>query len=314
MGDGKLLLPLEEGKVHFHNTKISVSVANTVVLYDIDANKCDGEVMDMDQGSQFLDSAKVIGGPDITKTKDSDIVVITAGARQAVGESRLNLVQRNVDIFKTLVPSLVKQSPNAFFVVVTNPVDIMTYVAWKFSGFPQNRVMGSGTLLDTARFRHILGKKLHISPNAVHGFVIGEHGDSSLPVWSSVTIGCSRLTEVYPNVGKPNDPENFAAVHKEVVQSAYEIIKLKGNTAWAIGLCSASLCSSILKNKGEVLPVTTCLKGEYGISDNVFTSVPCVINGKGVNAVVNLKLSAEEKEKLLASIKCLQDIIAGIKW
>ncbi|VDL60776.1 unnamed protein product [Hymenolepis diminuta] len=331
MSDGRLTFPQEGDSTCLHDTKVTVvgcgsvgsavafalvtkGVANTVVIYDIAKDRCEGEVMDMEQGCQFIDSCKVIGGADITTTKDSDIVVITAGARQEVGESRLNLVQRNVDIFKKLIPQLAKESPKAFFVVVANPVDIMTYVTWKFSGFPKNRVMGSGTMLDSARFKHILGKKLHMSPNAVHGFVIGEHGDSSVPVWSSVTVGCARLTDIYPQCGKPNDPDNFAAVHHEVVQSAYEIIRLKGNTAWAIGLCCSALCSSILKNKGEVIPVTTCIKGQFGITGDVFTSVPCVINCHGIGSVIKLDLNEEEKSRLMKSVETLDSIIKGIKW
>ncbi|VDN97350.1 unnamed protein product [Rodentolepis nana] len=331
MSDGRLTFPQENGPVCLHSTKVTVvgcgsvgsavafaiatqGVANTVVIYDIAKDKCEGEVMDMQQGCQFIDSCSVIGGADVSTTKDSDIVVITAGARQEVGESRLNLVQRNVDIFKKLVPQLVKESPRAFIIVVANPVDIMTYVTWKLSGFPKNRVMGSGTMLDTARFKQILGKKLHMSPNAIHGFVIGEHGDSSVPVWSSLTIGCARFTDVYPKCFKPDDPDNFAQVHHDVVQSAYEIIKLKGNTSWAIGLCCSALCGSILKNKGEVIPVTTCIKGHFGITDDVFTSVPCVINGNGISSVIKIDLTQEEKCHFMKSVETLDGIIKGIKW
>ncbi|KAH9281858.1 L-lactate dehydrogenase A chain [Echinococcus granulosus] len=270
--------------------------------------------MDLDQGSLFLESCRVIGGKDITKTADSDIVVVTAGARQAVGESRLNLVQRNVDIFKKLIPTLVEQSPKCILVIVTNPVDIMTYVSWKLSGFPQHRVLGSGTMLDTARFRHILGEKLNVHPSAIHGYVVGEHGDSSVPVWSRVTVGGANLCDIYPKIGQAGDPDDFASIHKAVVDSAYEIIRMKGCTAWAIGLCCASLCNAILRNKKIVIPVSTSLKGKLGIKEEVFTSVPCIVDSSGVSAVINLEYSPSEKQSLLASVETLQKIIAGIKW
>ncbi|KAL5106156.1 L-lactate dehydrogenase A chain [Taenia crassiceps] len=314
-----LLLPLERGSCHGHEPKISIvgagsNVANTVVLYDIDADRCNGEVMDLDQGSLFLESCEVIGGNDITKTANSDIVIVTAGARQAVGESRLNLVQRNVEIFKKLIPALVTQSPNCILVIVTNPVDIMTYVSWKLSGFPQHRVLGSGTMLDTARFRHILGQKLNLHPSAIHGYVVGEHGDSSVPVWSKVTVGGVKLSDAYPKLGQAGDPDNFSSVHKAVVDSAYEIIRMKGCTAWAIGLCCASLCNAILRNKKIVIPVSTYLKDKLGIKQDVFTSVPCIIDSSGVSAVVNLEFSPVEKQSLMASVNTLQKIIEDIKW
>nr|AFA35122.1 lactate dehydrogenase A [Echinococcus granulosus] len=326
-----LLLPLEMEQCFGRERKVSVvgagavgtaaafaimtkGIANTVALYDIDEDRCNGEVMDLDQGSLFLESCRVIGGQDITKTADSDIVVVTAGARQAVGESRLNLVQRNVDIFKKLIPTLVEQSPKCILVIVTNPVDIMTYVSWKLSGFPQHRVLGSGTMLDTARFRHILGEKLNVHPSAIHGYVVGEHGDSSVPVWSRVTVGGANLCDIYPKIGQAGDPDDFASIHKAVVDSAYEIIRMKGCTAWAIGLCCASLCNAILRNKKIVIPVSTSLKGKLGIKEEVFTSVPCIVDSSGVSAVINLEYSPSEKQSLLASVETLQKIIAGIKW
>nr|ADV35656.1 lactate dehydrogenase A [Taenia solium] len=331
MPGGGLLLPLERGSRHGHEPKISIvgagsvgtavafsimtkGVTNTVVLYDIDEDRCNGEVMDLDQGSLFLESCRVIGGNDITKTAKSDIVIVTAGARQAVGESRLNLVQRNVEIFKKLIPALVKQSPDCILVIVTNPVDIMSYVSWKLSGFTQHRVLGSGTMLDTARFRHILGQKLNLHPTAIHGYVVGEHGDSSVPVWSKVTVGGVKLVDAYPKIGQAGDPDDFASVHKAVVDSAYEIIRMKGCTAWAIGFCCASLCNAILCNKKIVIPVSTYLKDKLGIKHEVFASVPCVIDSSGVFAVVNLDFSPSEKQSLMASVDTLQAIIADIKW
>ncbi|CDI96497.1 lactate dehydrogenase protein [Echinococcus multilocularis] len=284
-------------------------IANTVALYDIDEDRCNGEVMDLDQGSLFLESCRVIG--DITKTADSDIVVVTAGARQVVGESRLNLVQRIVDIFKKLIPALVESSPNCILVIVTQS----RWVFWPaLSGFPQHRVLGSGTLIDTARFRHILGEKLNVHPSAIHGYVVGEHGDSSVPVWSRVTVGGANLCDIYPKIGQAGDPDDFASIHKAVVDSGYQMLRMKGRTAWNIGLCCAFLCNAILRNKKIVIPVSTSLKDRLCIKDEVFASVPCVVDSSGVSAVINLEYSPSEKQSLLASVETLQKVIAGIKW
>lgn len=183
--------------------------------------------------------------------------VVTAGVRQRIGESRLDLVQRNTDIFKGIIPKLVEYSPNTVLLIVSNPVDILTYVAWKLSGLPKNRVIGSGTNLDSSRFRFLMSQRLGVAPTSCHGWIIGEHGDSSVPVWSGVNIAGVRLREINPSVGLPNDNENWIELHKKVVESAYEVIQLKGYTSWAIGLSVASLASALLRNTHNVHAVST---------------------------------------------------------
>ncbi|KAM7539017.1 hypothetical protein Aperf_G00000052199 [Anoplocephala perfoliata] len=289
-------------------------LANTLALIDYDENKVKGEVLDMQHGSQFLHTCNVIGGKEYSYTVHSDVVFIAAGVRQAVGESRLNLIQRNVEIYKTIIPEVVKHSPNCIIVVVSNPVDVLTYVTWKLSGLPRNRVIGSGTILDSARFRHMLGQKLDLAASSIHGYIIGEHGDSSVAVWSRVSVGGVNLSTIYPKFGEEGDPNNFAAVHKDVIDSAYEIIRLKGYTSWAIGLCCANLCAALLNDRNIVIPVTTNVKGLYGINDDVFLSMPCVVNSNGVTSVVNLSLTDSEKAKLHHSAKTLSETAAGIKW
>ncbi|CAH8661245.1 unnamed protein product [Heterobilharzia americana] len=166
-----------------------MNVAGEIALIDVVADKVKGEVLDLQHGQQFLRRCKVSGGTDYKYSENSDIVVITAGARQNEGESRLNLVQRNVEIYKFIIPQVVKYSPDCILIIVSNPVDVLTYVAHKLSGFPAHRVIGTGTMLDSARFRFLLGRKLGVSANSVHGYVVGEHGDSSVPVWSNVNVG-----------------------------------------------------------------------------------------------------------------------------
>ncbi|KAL3318575.1 hypothetical protein Ciccas_002761 [Cichlidogyrus casuarinus] len=301
-------------------------VCNKIALIDVMENKAKGEVLDMEQCAQFCHGIKVIGGSDYADSKDSNIVVISAGARQEEGESRLNLVQRNVDIFKKIIPQIVKYSPNCILVVVSNPgnssfvfnlfniVEIISYVAWKLSGFPAHRVFGTGTILDSARFRHMLSKKLNISASSVHGYIIGEHGDSSVPVWSCVNIAGVRLSKHLPDIGTDKDPENFAKIHKDVVDSAYEIIRLKGYTSWAIGVSTATLCNSIINNHHSVWPLSTLAKGFHGITDEIYISLPCLVTNHGITHVIPQELNEDETAKLLNSAKTLSTIAAGLKW
>ena len=228
-------------------------------MTDIDENKLKGEMLDLRQGLAFLKNAKIDASKDMSVTAHSKIIVITAGARQRPGESRLSLVQRNVEIFKGIVPKLVEYSPDAILLVVSNPVDIMTFVTWKLSGLPANRVIGSGTNLDSARFRYYIGEKLDIATPSVHGWIIGEHGDSSVPVWSGVNVGGVNLVNLNPKIGEPDDEEKWNEIHTKVVKSAYEIIELKGYTSWAIGLSVSSICQSILRNEKRVYALSTLI-------------------------------------------------------
>ncbi|TNN13176.1 L-lactate dehydrogenase A chain [Schistosoma japonicum] len=292
----------------------TMQIAGEIALIDVVADKIKGEVLDLQHGQQFLKKCKVDGGTDYKYSENSDIVVITAGARQNEGESRLNLVQRNVDIFKHIIPNVVKYSPNCIIVVVSNPVDILTYVARKLSGFPAHRVIGTGTMLDSARFRFLLGEKLGVSANSVHGYVIGEHGDSSVPVWSNVNVAGVRLASMNPKIGCKDDPENFEEIHKQVVQSAYDIIRLKGYTSWAIGLTCQSLCNSILNNLHTVYPLSVSVKGLYGIEEDVYLSLPCLVTSAGISHVIPQELSQEELVRLRKSAATIHGVINGIKW
>lgn len=230
--------------------------------------------MDLQHGSKFLKNPKLSAGTDYALTADSRICIVTAGARQREGESRLDLVQRSTDILKGIIPQLVKYSPNTTPLMVANPVDIMTFVAWKLSGLPKNRVIVSGTNLDSSRFRFSMSQKLDLAPTSCHGWIIGEHGDSSVPVWSGVNIAGVRLREINPAVGTPEDTEKWNELHKKVVDSAYEVIKLKGYTSWAIGLSCANLAPAILRNESSVHAVSTSVFDEHGIDKNVFLSLP----------------------------------------
>jgi L-lactate dehydrogenase len=288
-------------------------VVAELALVDMIENKLRGEMMDLQHGQAFLRTVKVVASTDYAVTKGSKICVVTAGARQIEGETRLNLVQRNVEIFKHIIPNLIKYSPDTILIIVSNPVDILTYVAWKLSGLPHHRVIGSGTMLDSSRFRFQISERLNIAPQSCHGYIIGEHGDSSVAVWSAVNIAGTRLRDVDALIGKPDDPENWEQVHKDVINSAYEIIRLKGYTSWAIGIMVSTLCNAILRNQRMIYTLSTKAKGYHGVEEDVFLSLPVVVGENGITAVFNQKLDDDEGKKVQSSAKTLNEVISGIK-
>nr|AFK10713.1 L-lactate dehydrogenase B chain [Callorhinchus milii] len=283
-------------------------LTDEMALVDVLEDKLKGEMMDLLHGSLFLKTPKIVANKDYSVTANSRVVVVTAGARQQEGESRLNLVQRNVNIFKFIIPQIVKYSPKCTIIVVSNPVDILTYVTWKISCFPKHRVIGSGCNLDSARFRYMMAEKLGVHASSYHGWVLGEHGDSSVPVWSGINVAGVGLQQLNPDIGTPKDKENWKDVHKMVVESAYEVIKLKGYTNWAIGLSVAELAESLIKNLKRIHPVSTMVKGMYGIENEVFLSLPCVLCADGLTDVIKLTLKDDEVAQLKKSADTLWDI------
>ncbi|XP_075066290.1 L-lactate dehydrogenase B chain [Mixophyes fleayi] len=326
----KLLTPVIKDKTSIPKNKITIvgvgqvgmacatsillkELCDELALVDILEDKLRGEMLDLQHGSLFLKTAKIVADKDYSVTANSRIVVVTGGVRQQEGESRLNLVQRNVGVFKFIIPNVVKYSPDAIIIVVSNPVDIMTYVTWKLSGLPQHRVIGSGTNLDSARFRYLISEKLGVHPSSCHGYVLGEHGDSSVPVWSGVNVAGVSLQTLNPAIGTAEDSENWKDVHKQVVESAYEVIRLKGYTNWAIGMSVADLSESITKNLSRVHPVSTMVKNFYGIENEVFLSLPCVLNSQGLVDVVNQKLTDAEVAQLKKSADTLYGVQKDLK-
>ncbi|EGV91814.1 L-lactate dehydrogenase A-like 6A [Cricetulus griseus] len=293
---------------------IAKGLADEVALVDCNEDKMKGETMDLQHGSVFMKMPNIVCSKDFLVTANSQIVIVTAGARQAKDETRLNLVQRNVTIFKLMVADIIKHSPRCKIIIVSNPVDILTYVTWKLSGFPKNRIIGSGCNLDTARFRYMLGERLGIHSESCHGWVLGEHGDSSVPVWSGVNIAGVPLKELNSAIGTSKDPEQWGNVHKEVIASAYNIIKMKGYTSWAIGLSVADIAESILKNLRKTHPVSTKIKGLYGIKEEVFLSVPCVLGENGISDIIKVKLSPAEEAQMVKSAETIWKIQKDIKF
>ncbi|XP_055472048.1 L-lactate dehydrogenase A-like 6A isoform X1 [Psammomys obesus] len=293
---------------------IAKGLVDELALVDSNEEKMKGETMDLQHGTVFMNMPKIVCSKDFLVTANSKVVVVTAGARQAKDETRLNLVQRNVSIFKVMIADIIKHSPRCKMIIVTNPVDILTYVAWKLSGFPENRVIGSGCNIDTARFRYMLGQKLGIHAESCNGWVLGEHGDSSVPIWSGVNIAGMPLKDVNSAIGTNSDPEQWGDIHKDVIASAYRIIKMKGYTSWAIGLSVADITESILKNLRKTHPVSTKIKGLYGIQEDVFLSVPCILGESGISDIIKVKLNTVEEAQIRKSADTLWKIQKDIKF
>ncbi|CAH0578391.1 unnamed protein product [Chrysodeixis includens] len=293
---------------------LTQGVTNNIAMVDVMADKLKGELMDLQHGSAFMRNAKIQASTDYSISAGSKICVVTAGVRQREGETRLDLVQRNTDVLKIIIPQLVKHSPDTILIIASNPVDILTYVSWKLSGLPKHRVIGSGTNLDSARFRYLLSEKLGIATTSCHGYIIGEHGDSSVPVWSGVNIAGVRLSDLNQKIGSDSDPENWKETHTMVVKSAYEVIKLKGYTSWAIGLSLSQLAQAILSNANSVHAVSTYLKGEHDINDEVFLSLPCVLGRSGVCDVIRQPLTHTERSQLHQSADLMAKVQAGIQF
>ena len=272
-----------------------------LVLIDSNKEKAIGDALDMNHGLPFLGKAKVWAGT-FEDCGEADIIVITAGAAQRLGESRIELLQRNISIYQSIINEVLKYNTNGILLVATNPVDIMSYFTWKKSGWPVKRVIGSGTLLDSARLRYLIGNKLSIDSRSVHAHIVGEHGDSEVPLWSLANIAGTDLV-----LGEEAKQEIF----DNTKNAAYRIIEAKGATYYAIALALDRICTAILRNEASVLNVSTLLTNYHGISD-VYLGVPCVVDRTGVREVLTLNINSEEKQLLHKSADKLKGLIESI--
>lgn len=275
--------------------------ADELVLIDANHQKAVGDALDMNHGMPFIGGGKLWAGT-YEDCKEADIIVIAAGAAQKEGESRIDLLKRNVSILDDIVSEVLKHNEHGILLIASNPVDIMSYFTWKKSKWPTKRVVGSGTLLDSARFRYLIGKHLNIDPRSVHAHIVGEHGDSELPVWSLANVAGTEL-----DIAEEDKADIFANTR----DAAYQIISAKGATYYAIALALDRICTAILRDEGAVLNVSTLLDDYHGISD-VFLGVPCIVDRQGVREVLKLDLSAEEKELLQRSADKLKGLIGSI--
>ncbi|KSU70790.1 L-lactate dehydrogenase [Pseudarthrobacter enclensis] len=280
--------------------------AGTIALYDVNAPKAEAEALDLAHGSQFAAaSAAVTGGGDISVTEGADVVVITAGAKQDRGQSRLDLAGTNVRILEQLMPPLLERAPDAVYVLVTNPCDVLTVAAQRISGLPAERVFSSGTVLDTSRLRWLLARRAGVSVSSVHASMVGEHGDTEFPLWSGATIGPVPIRDWTAGGERVFTPEYLSATAQDVVWAAYKVIAGKGATNYAIGLSGARIVEALLRGDNAVLPVSTVLSGQYGIS-GVALSLPSVVGRGGVHRVLETPMDDGELAALRHSADTLR--------
>ncbi|HCC01589.1 MAG TPA: L-lactate dehydrogenase [Ruminococcaceae bacterium] len=291
-------------------TLMESGLFNEMVLIDVNHEKAEGEAMDLSHGLAFTQPMEITAGS-YEDVKDAGIIIITAGAGQKPGETRMDLVHKNVGIFKNIIPEIIKYNQNAILLVVANPVDILTWVTYKLSGYPAARVLGSGTVLDTARLKYLLGRHLGVDPRNIHAFIIGEHGDSELAVWSNANVNSVPLNEFCELCGYKEHRKNRQRLYEKVKNSAYRIIEKKGATYYGIALAVRRICECIVRDEHSILPVSSLIQGHFGLSD-LCMSVPTIVGNKGVERILDINLNQDEQMELERSASELKKVLAEI--
>lgn len=289
---------------------VNQGTVSELVLIDLNKERAEGEAQDLNHGVPFGSPMKIKAG-DYTDCHDVDLVVITAGANQKPGETRLDLASKNAKIMQGIVKEIMASGFDGILVIASNPVDVMTHVAYEASGLPKERVIGSGTILDTARFRYLLSDYFQVDSRNVHAYIVGEHGDSELPIWSHVTIGGLPLN-VYGKLNNFYEDRDMQAIFENVRDAAYQIIQKKGATYYGIGMGLARLTKALLYNENSILTVSTYFEGEYDI-DGVYMGIPAVVNANGVREILRLNLSDREQQLLENSANILKDMHHNLK-
>lgn len=286
--------------------------AREITLFDIAEKKVEAEVHDLAHGTQFATGVTVSGGADISVVKDSSIVIITAGAKQKPGQTRLDLAGVNANILKSLMPQLLEHAPNAIYVLVTNPCDVLTVVAQKVSGLPTSQVFSTGTMLDTSRLRWAIAQRANVATSNVHATIMGEHGDSEFPVWSSATIGSIPIREWTGSDGELLFPENILdELAYDAVHAAYSVIEGKGATNYAIGLTGARLTEALLGRQRTILPLSSIMTDYHGVS-GVALSAPSIVSGDGIERVLEVPMDESEIAKLTASAETMSQTLKSL--
>lgn len=285
--------------------------ARHVRLYDIDAARVEAEVLDLAHGSQFTGGSDIDGGADLKHVEGADVVVITAGAKQHPGQTRLDLAGTNVDILRSMLPKLLERAPDAVFVLVTNPCDVLTVAAQQITGLPSSRVFSSGTVLDTARLRWKLAQRAGVAQSSVHAHIVGEHGDTEFPLWSAASIGVTPLLEWQRDGLRVFDVEELETLSEEVRNAAYKVIAGKGATNYAIGLSAARIVEAVLGDEHAILPVSSMLDGFLDIH-GVALSIPTVVSASGVQPVTTTPFAENEAQALRDSARALAKVQASL--
>ena len=282
-----------------------------LVLLDADRDKAEGEALDVAHGIPFASPMKIYAG-DYDDLTDAAIIIVTAGANQKPGETRLDLVQKNVGIFRSIIPEIAKRDYQGILLIVSNPVDILTYAAIKLSGMPEHRASGPGTVLDAARFKDQLGEHLSIDPRSIHAFIIGEHGDSEIAAWSSANVSGIPIHDICEMRGFYHHEDAMREIAETVKNSAYEIIAKKKATYYGIAMSVRRICEAIVRNEKSILPLSVMLHGQYGL-ENVVLSMPAIVGSEGVETTVPIELNREEQEKLKQSAQALGKIAGQLQ-
>jgi L-lactate dehydrogenase len=290
-------------------------VAKQIALYDVQRKKVDAEVLDLNHGLQFVPMATLEGSDDVGICADADVVVITAGAKQKPGQTRMDLAGANAEICRKLIPGLMRVAPNAIYLLVTNPVDVITYVTLKLTGLPPQRVFGSGTVLDSSRFRYLIAQRCDVAVQNVHAYIVGEHGDSEIPLWSSASIANVALKDwAVPRHGKLTVRDR-TEIFQNVKDAAYQIVAGKGATNYAIGLSTAKILEAVLHDENRILPVSSLLRrygeGQHAL-DDVCLSVPCIVNRTGVDQPLSVPMNDAERAGLANSAATIREAIHSL--
>ena len=285
---------------------VQQGIAQELGIVDIIKERTQGDAIDLADATPWI-APKTIYSAEYSDAKDADLVVISAGAPQKPGETRLDLVNKNLKILSSIVEPIVESGFNGIFLVAANPVDILTHATWRMSGFPKDRVIGSGTSLDTGRLQKVIGKLENVDPRSVNAYMLGEHGDTEFPVWSYNNVGGVKVSDwvkAHPEVGE----NKLEAIHKEVADMAYDIINKKGATFYGIGTALAFITKAILNNEHRVLPLSVPMDGEYGLHD-IHIGTPAVVGRHGLEQVIEMPLNADEQAKMEASAKQLKEVM-----
>ena len=290
---------------------VQKGIFSELVLIDANEKKAEGEAMDLSHGLPFTKPMEIRAGSheDIA---DCAMIIITAGANQKPGETRLDLVHKNVEIYKSIIPKIVEKNQEATLLIVSNPVDIMTYVALKLSGYPRHKVIGSGTVLDTARLKYLLSRHLDVDSRSIHAFIIGEHGDSELAVWSAANVSGIPLNHFCELRGYFDHMESMDRIYQSVRDSAYEIIEKKGATYYGVAMAVCRIAESVIRNEHSIMPISVYLDGLYGLHD-ICLSIPTVVGQEGAEKVLDIPLDLMEMGKLVYSAEELKKIIGELE-
>ena len=290
---------------------VQKGIFSELVLIDANEKKAEGEAMDLSHGLPFTKPMEIRAGS-YEDIADCAMIIITAGANQKPGETRLDLVHKNVEIYKSIIPKIVEKNQEATLLIVSNPVDIMTYVALKLSGYPRNKVIGSGTVLDTARLKYLLSRHLDVDSRSIHAFIIGEHGDSELAVWSAANVSGLPLNHFCELRGYFDHMESMDRIYQSVRDSAYEIIEKKGATYYGVAMAVCRIAESVIRNEHSIMPISVYLDGLYGLHD-ICLSIPTVVGQEGAEKVLDIPLDLMEMGKLVYSAEELKKIIGELE-